>query len=511
MQYRHVRFWPYGTQVGLNPLAVLLLILTTLTMLASNCVSAQDINNGRALYITPFVSGQFSCSNGQCHGPTPANNQNKIQVAADDPDRIALAISQVAQMAFLKTKVTGPQLADLAAYIGNPGGVTGSPTATLAPVALNFPSTTMGSSAPSQQFLINNTGTAALNVSEVSSNNPEFSLVSSCGSIAAGDGCNVSVGFTPAAAGNRSGTITVSHNATGGSSTVALTGTGALAAQPGIQLAPSSLDFGSVIVGSFSGGLTVGVNSVGTAPLVITAISDGRPNFVVLGGTCVVGTPVAAGGSCTIVLRFAPVSEGVQSRTINISHNANATPVAVNLMGIGTSMGTPPTKVMVEYLYAPLNYYFITSRDDDKTALDKIADFQRTGLSFPVYAAEAAGSKAISRFYFDKVAVNGTRGSHFYTLLDSDKSTLIALNPSNSPVPRLPFDEGIDSWAFLPAISGPGGTCASGLTPVYRLFRGAARFPDDPNHRFTTSLTTYDAFVALGWDGEGVNFCVPQP
>ena len=22
---------------------------------------------------------------------------------------------------------------------------------------------------------------------------------------------------------------------------------------------------------------------------------------------------------------------------------------------------------------------------------------------------------------------------------------------------------------------------------------------------------TYDAFVALGWDGEGVNFCVPQP
>jgi hypothetical protein len=41
------------------------------------------------------------------------------------------------------------------------------------------------------------------------------------------------------------------------------------------------------------------------------------------------------------------------------------------------------------------------------------------------------------------------------------------------------------------------------------LFRGSARFPDDPNHRFTTNAAVYNAFVAQGWDGEGVNFCVP--
>ncbi len=508
MQYRHTTLWRSTVKEGLLPLTLLLLILT---MSTATSTLAQDINNGRALYITPLVSGQFSCSNGQCHGPSPANNQNGIQIAADDPGRIGLAISQVAQMAFLKTHVTGPQLADLAAYIGNPGAVTGTPSATVAPSSLSFSSTVVGSSATSQQFAINNTGTAALTVSAVSSDNAEFSLVSTCGTIAAGGSCGVSVGFTPTATGARSGTITVSHNAAGGTSLVALSGTGAVAAAPGIQIAPSALEFGSVLVGSFSGSLLVSVNSMGTAPLVITALSDTGTNFPLLGGTCTVGAPITVGTSCTVALRFVPSAVGAQSKTLSISHNANAPAVSVNLTGTGTTGGTPTAKTMVEYLYAPLNYYFITSRDDDKTALDKIADFQRTGLSFPVYATEAAGSKAISRFYFDKIAVNGSRGSHFYTLLDSDKAALITLNPGNLAAPRLPFNEGIDSWAFLPVVSGTGGSCASGQTPVYRLFRGSVRFPDDPNHRFTTSLATYDAFVALGWDGEGVNFCVPQP
>jgi hypothetical protein len=44
---------------------------------------------------------------------------------------------------------------------------------------------------------------------------------------------------------------------------------------------------------------------------------------------------------------------------------------------------------------------------------------------------------------------------------------------------------------------------------VYRLFRGA-KFVDDANHRLTADKALYKQFVATGWDGEGVNFCVPQ-
>ena len=165
---------------------------------------------------------------------------------------------------------------------------------------------------------------------------------------------------------------------------------------------------------------------------------------------------------------------------------------------------------MVEYLYVPLNYFFITSRDSDKLLLDTVATFQRTGQSFPVLATQTGDAKAITRFYFDKVAVQGARGSHFYSLLDEEKTLLAALNPNNATTAGLPLDEGIDSWAFLPSVTGSGGSCASGQRPVFRLFRGNTRFPDDANHRFTVSAAIYNEYVALGWDGEGVRFCVPS-
>ena len=488
--------------------ATALVAVPMLVALLSTSAAAQDINAGKLVYTTPQVAGQLSCSAGQCH--TIFVNQNGIQKAADNPGAIGVAVNTVTQMAFLKNVLVTQQFIDLAAYIGNPSAAGGTPLSQVSPAALAFPATVVGSSASLQPFAITNTGTANLVVSSVASSSAEFSLISSCGLIAAGTSCNVAVRFTPAATGARSGTITVSHNAAGSTSTVALSGTGAAAAVAGIQVVPLSLDFGAVAAGSFSGALPITVNNVGDAPLVITALSDTGAAFPVIGGGCVVGTPVAAGGSCTILLRFAPVAAGAQSKVLTISHNASAAAVSVNLAGTGVGTGSN-IKTMVEYLYAPLNYFFITSRDDDKTALDKIADFQRTGLSFPVYATQIANSKAISRFYFDQIAVHGTRGSHFYTLLDSDKSALIALNPTNAATPRLPFNEGIDSWAFLPVVSGPSGSCASGQVPVYRLFRGGTKFPDDPNHRFTTSLSIYDSFVALGWDGEGVSFCVPQP
>ena len=164
---------------------------------------------------------------------------------------------------------------------------------------------------------------------------------------------------------------------------------------------------------------------------------------------------------------------------------------------------------MIEYRYAPLNYYFITSRDNEKSRLDTTTGWARTGLSFPVYGTSPAGGAALSRFYFGRVAQSQSRGSHFYTVIESERLALTAMNPTASAAPGLPQYEGIDAYVFPPVKSGIGGSCADGQSPVYRLFRGATRFPDDPNHRFTTSKTEYDALVALGWDGEGVNFCVP--
>ena len=173
--------------------------------------------------------------------------------------------------------------------------------------------------------------------------------------------------------------------------------------------------------------------------------------------------------------------------------------------------GGPNTpKTLTEYIYNPLNYYFLTSRDTEKAALDALPGWARTGQSFSTRSFADPGALGISRYYFDQIAMSQTRGSHFYTLVDSEKTALAALNPNNQASPRLPYYEGIDSYAFLPVIEGVDGSCASGQVPVYRAFRGQTRFPDDPNHRFTTSLTLYNQLVAQGWDGEGVKLCAPN-
>ena len=180
----------------------------------------------------------------------------------------------------------------------------------------------------------------------------------------------------------------------------------------------------------------------------------------------------------------------------------------VSLWGLCVqSTATANTRIMTEFRYAPLDYYFITSRPSEIAALDALSGWARTGKTFNVAVAATLGLLPITRFYFDRVARGATRGSHFYTLLSSEVAVLHALNPSNASVPGKPVDEGIDSYASTPLNGFAGQVCPVGTVAVYRLFRGNVRFPDDPNHRYTTELSIYNDFVSRGWDGEGIGLC----
>ena len=278
---------------------------------------------------------------------------------------------------------------------------------------------------------------------------------------------------------------------------------------PVASLSSTNIGFGSVSTGSTSGQQTVTLSNTGAAPLQLSAISISNNEFARVGGTCTATATLAVSANCSMVLSFTPATTGVRSATLTVTHNATVTTSTVSLAGTGVA-ATPPTATMVEYYLAALDYYFITSHADDIAQLDGITAWQRTGKSFKVYTIVQPGSSAINRYYFDQVAVKNSRGSHFYTLVQTEKDALASLNPGNGRIPRLPFDEGVDSYAFAPVVEGVGGSCAAGLTPVYRIFRGQVAFPDNPNHRFTTDTAIYNSFVALGWDGEGVKFCVPN-
>ena len=176
------------------------------------------------------------------------------------------------------------------------------------------------------------------------------------------------------------------------------------------------------------------------------------------------------------------------------------------------SAATLTRSTLIEFHFAALDYYFMSARPADIALLDALPGWKRTGQAISVLAAAIPrNAVGVRRYYFDQVAANASRGSHFYTLVPSEQSALSALNPGNLAVPKLPHDEGVDFYAFAPTVEGVGGACASGHTPVYRVFRGAARFPDNPNHRFTTDSVLYNSVVAQGWDGEGVKFCALSP
>ena len=281
-------------------------------------------------------------------------------------------------------------------------------------------------------------------------------------------------------------------------------------AAPIASASVATLTFADTALGATSGSQSVTLTNTGNATLTISSTIVSGSDFSLASTTCNASVTLLPGASCIAAARFAPTATGARSGTLTIAHNASPASTAISLSGIGRAAAVQPVKRdMIEYRYAPLDYYFITSRDADKSALDSASGWARTGSSFLVYVAQQSGTRGVTRFYFDRVARAGARGSHFYTLLDSDLVALANQNPAQSTAPGFAQNEGIDSYAFLPIVGGVGGFCDSSLLPVYRLFRGAARFPDDPNHRFTTSVASYNDAVAQGWTGEGVNFCVP--
>jgi parallel beta-helix repeat protein len=101
----------------------------------------------------------------------------------------------------------------------------------------------------------------------------------------------------------------------------------------GVTASPGALSFGSVTTGTTSAAQTVTVsNPTGSAaaPSSIAASGDFSPT-----NTC--GSSIAANGSCTVSVKFAPTATG--TRTGNLTVNAGGVTSTVSLTGTGTAPG----------------------------------------------------------------------------------------------------------------------------------------------------------------------------
>ena len=221
------------------------------------------------------------------------------------------------------------------------------PLVNIVPTSLNFPATLLGQK--SSLFVdIGNAGSAALNLTSIvlADNVPaDFSIVgNTCStSIAVGSStCRVTVTFTPSTQLPRTTRLVITHNAAGGSTDVPLFGTTLL--QPVASLSPTTLDFASVLVASGSPLLSAVLTNTGSKDLrlgIVSVIGANATEFSQVGSTCPERGVVAPAASCRFTLRFTPSAPGSRNATLQINHDADASPSNVTLAGIGVSAPAP--------------------------------------------------------------------------------------------------------------------------------------------------------------------------
>jgi hypothetical protein len=130
--------------------------------------------------------------------------------------------------------------------------------------------------------------------------------------------------------------------------------------------------------------------------------------------------------------------------------------------------------------------YFVTSFPEEVASLDlsvQSGAIVLTGEVFSVWSGPAPGALPTCRFW------SPTFHSHFFTPYEAECATLQA--DANW------LYEGIAFYLQLPDSSG---SCASGTTPLYRLYNKSMGVP---HHRLTTSTSTLDGMLGEGWVFEG--------
>ena len=222
-----------------------------------------------------------------------------------------------------------------------------SPGIAFGPEALAFAAQAEGTPSASQAVTLTAAGSQPLILtrSSISGDFAFATTATSCpysgGTVPAGTTCTIDVTFTPTATGTRAGSVTLNDDASSSPQTLSLKGTGVGASPtPVAVVSPSSLTFGSQLLGTTSAPQPVTLSNTGTAALAIASISTlGDFNQT---NTC--GGSLAAGGSCTINVAFTPPSiipSGANSTTTltgsltitDNSRNATGTTQTVSLSG----------------------------------------------------------------------------------------------------------------------------------------------------------------------------------
>jgi Cep192 domain 4/Abnormal spindle-like microcephaly-assoc'd, ASPM-SPD-2-Hydin len=217
-------------------------------------------------------------------------------------------------------------------------------------LALDTPSLSFGSvligHSSSLSVRASNSGTASLTISAAQASAPEFSQSAPALplTVAAGQSVTLSVTFSPSAAGDVTGTISIVSNASNGAVSMSLSGIGV--APGSITANPASLAFGSVALGNSQQESSTLTNNGGTSVTISQAAISGA-GFTLSG----LASPVtlSAGQSANFTVTFAPQSADSVTGNVTITSNAPNPTLTVPLSGTGSassgSLSANPTSL----------------------------------------------------------------------------------------------------------------------------------------------------------------------
>jgi HYDIN/CFA65/VesB family protein/centrosomal CEP192-like protein/ASPM-SPD-2-Hydin domain-containing protein len=214
---------------------------------------------------------------------------------------------------------------------------TGLIPATLSGSAITFTNVQVGQDS-TQTETVTNTGGSNAQISQVATSGTGFSVsgITTPVTLTPGQSTSFGIAFTPQSAGNFSGSVSVTSNASNSNLYVPLTGSAVAATQSTLGVSPNPISVGSVVVG-LSGTQTGTLTATG-ANVLVSSVSLGGTNpaeFSISGLSFPVTVTTSQPVSFTVT--FAPGATGAASATALFASNASNSQNAATLAGTGAS------------------------------------------------------------------------------------------------------------------------------------------------------------------------------
>jgi hypothetical protein len=315
------------------------------------------------------------------------------------------------------------------------------------PSSLAFGNQPKGTASASQTvMLVNNTQNAltitGTGITVTGTNAADFGQTNNCpavgSTLAALASCTITVTFTPSTTSAESATLNIADTDGSSPQTVTLTGTGT-APPPGVSLTPTSLNFGSLTVGTASlpQAITLSNNSAVALSNIVVSITGANAADFAPTTTCPAspGT-VAASGTCTINIIFTPSLAAAESATLSVSDSDASSPQTATLSGTGTaptgSVSVAPTSIAFGTLNvnstSPVQKVTLTN---SKTTTLTITSVGVTGPNAADFAAGSACGASLAASSSCLISVTFTP-----TIVGAESATLNIVD-SDSTSPQL--------------------------------------------------------------------------